>query len=204
MTKSEARDIIVKCVQLYKNNLCDKELIFVYFLNAQIHYVRVVYRVKNYKHLTGVVSDYTPKKFFEVCYNKKISQNEISFKENGTTLLKLEILERMMNIIEQVKFIGDYLNTNVYLGLDKVVGNVFAGLGIEKGSELYFPKSILRGDMRKQIYNMAVVSAVLEKPLQELNAKYKIVKIHDNLTKKQEQSIQSFLCGINSARGFDL
>ena len=193
MTKAKARKIITECASLYNKNLCDKELIFVYLTNSGPDSISVIYRKKNYKHLTGIVSKHLPEKFFNSCYLKTISENEISFNKNGTTTLKLEILECIMNIAHQVKFLGDYLNSNIYLEVDKIVGNTSIGLGVEKGEHLYYPKSVLKGDMRKQIRNMIPVSAVLEKQLNKPNSNYSCVHFKNNLSPEQKQTLLEFI-----------
>jgi hypothetical protein len=192
MSKSNARKIVVKCAKLYKDNLCNKKMLFVYEINSKIKYVNVSCYPSNYKHLTGIDTVCSARDFFELCCNQKISEDTLVLKRNGTTELKLKVLEQIMDIAHQVRFIGDYLNSNIYLELDKIVGNISCGLGIENNEgNSYYPKSVLNGDIRKQIVNMHPIIAVFEKLLWEPN--YKIVKMNGNLTEKKKQTIYTFV-----------
>ena len=195
MTKTEVRNVIIKCAQLYRDNLCNKELLFFYLAGSKIQYISVSYYPANYKHLTGIVISCSPKDFFELCCKQTISENAFTLKDNGTTELKLRVLERIMNVAYHAQFLGDYLNSNIYLELDKVVGSTLCGLGIENSdSDTYYPKSVLNGDMRKQVIEMKPIVAVYERLL--WNSNYKLVRMKDSITDKQRQEILSI---INSA-----
>jgi len=192
MTKNEARSIVIRCAQMYQDNLCDKKLLFIYFIGADVKAINIFYQRSNFKHLTGIISNCTPIDFFNYCKNETITEQQINFKKNGTTVLKLRVLEDIMNVAHRAKFLGNYLNSNIYLELDKVVGNVSCGLGIGKIEEReYYPKSVLNGDMRKQIDNTRPVVAVFEKLSEE--PKYRIVRMRDTLTEDQKSSINVFV-----------
>ena len=192
MTRHEARAIVIRCAKMYQNNLCDKDLLFVYFVGSDVEAINIFCQRSNFKHLTGVVSDCTPIDFFNYCKRGIIAEQQIHFKKNGTTVLKLRVLEDIMNIAHRANFLGDYLNSNIYLELDKVVGNVCCGLGIEREEEReYYPKSVLNGDMRKQVNNMRPVVAVFEKLSKE--SEYRLVRMKDGLTGDQKNNVDAFV-----------
>jgi len=192
MTRCEARAIVIRCARMYQDNLCDKNLLFVYFVGSDVEVVSIFCQRSNFKHLTGIEANCTPIDFFDYCKRGIITEQQIRFKKNGTSVLKLRVLEDIMNIAHKAKFLGDYLNSNIYLELDKVVGNVSCGLGVEKDEEReYYPKSVLNGDMRKQVNNMKPIVAVFEKL--SVESRYRLVKMKDTLKEEQKNSINAFV-----------
>ena len=191
MTKLEARNTIIKCAKLYAENMCNKELLFIYFINSKIQFINVSYSPTNYKHLTGIESNCNPTNFFNYCLNSQITEHQINFKKNGTTILKLKVLENIMNIAHRAKFLGDYLDSHVYLELDKVIGNIACGLGVGKKATHYYPKSVLHGDIRQQLTNAHKISAVFEKTIGKSD--YKLIRIAKSLSEEHIQKIHSLL-----------
>ncbi len=105
-TLEEARKIVMKCAKQYEKNLMNKrfEIIYRDRVDNQIKDIEVCFGKENYQHLTGVelidkdgnIRKHTSELFFEKCLRNRLAKNEIKFKLDGTTHLKLEALPVIM------------------------------------------------------------------------------------------------------------
>lgn len=152
-TKEDARRIVLNCSKQYRDKLLDKNLLIIYREkdDNSIHKIEVVFRDRNYQHLTGLelidrkgnVIYNQSINFFRKCIENKLSVNEFRFKDDGTTQLKLSALPALMDITKITKITGDYNNRRPFLYVEKVIGGVNFCLGLCKEEKLYVPSSAL-------------------------------------------------------------
>jgi hypothetical protein len=181
-SKEEVRSRVIECAIQYKGKLCNKELLFFYF-DGEYKYISVLFKKGHYKHLTGIETDLSALDFYRGCVNKAISENQIALKSNGTTFLKLQILDRIIDIAYNAKFLGDSIKTGVLLEIDKIVGNTFNGLGVGNSNDgTYHPKSVLNGDSRSRILKNHAILAVYEKDIYSADKGYTLVRKNTKLT----------------------
>lgn len=133
--------------------------------------MEVVFHERNYQHLTGLelidkngdVLHNQSMNFYRKCIENKLSVDELRFKPDGTTQLKLEALPVLMDITKITKITGDYNNVRPYLFVDKVIGGVNFCLGLSRDDTVYVPSSALLEDIKRLTESPSQVLAILEK-----------------------------------------
>ena len=116
MDKRRAIQIMTKAAQLYKENLEDQKVLFLYGLPREVKKqlqekgkilssvqgYEVAFHRYNFLHLTGVrlnkKTTASAIHFYQKCLDKRLTENDFSFAKDGSTGQKLDILERMMLI----------------------------------------------------------------------------------------------------------
>jgi hypothetical protein len=69
-----------------------------------------------------------------------------------------------MNLHTNTSMIGEYNYSKPKLIVDKICGDVYASLGIDKGDNGYFyPKSTLQEDIRKLVTSYDIVEGIMIK-----------------------------------------
>lgn len=174
-TKEDARRMVLNCAKQYQKKLLNKKLLIIYRerKDQSIRFIEVVFYERNYQHLTGVelldqeghVLRGQSINFHRKCIENKLSVNEIKFRDDGTTPLKLTALPVLMDVTKITKITGDYNNVRPYLFVDKVMGNVNFCLGLTKEQETYVPSSALLEDMKHFVNTPSQVLAILEKEI---------------------------------------
>ncbi len=101
--------------------------------------------------------------FYRKCVENKLGIDEIQFKADGTSHLKLSALSALMDVTKITKITGDYNNVRPYLYVDKVMGGVNFCLGLTKEDSEYVPSSALLEDIKKLTDAPSQVLAILEK-----------------------------------------
>ena len=114
MNKQRAIQIITRAAELYKNNLEDQKILFLYGipshvkkdLQTQTGYLpsinsyEVAFHRCNFLHLTGVKLNTNTVAssihFYEKCIKKRLTENDFSLAKNGSTVQKLDVLENML------------------------------------------------------------------------------------------------------------
>ena len=171
MNKQEALKIVFDCAKQYKENLEGKNLLFLSLYNkTKLNFIEVKFKKSNYLHLTGVVVNVTKisaSYFYKKCLQKRLSVNEFEFKLDGTTPLKLSVLEKLMDIYKNSKMIGDFNGTKPVLYSDKLTGNTVACMGFRKDDQFYIPVTVLKEDTRDLINNQERVVAIFAKEINE-------------------------------------
>lgn len=174
-TKEEARTIIMQCAKSYDKRLAGKQFLFIYRdrIDNFVKCFEVYFGKENYQHLTGldlvdekgVVREHVAELFYDKCLNNRLGKDEIQFKKDGTTNLKLVALPALMKIQEITKIAGGYNGIRPYLIADKVIGNVNFCLGIIRDSKnnYYVPASSLLEDIKKLTNNPSQVLAIFSK-----------------------------------------
>jgi len=176
-TKEEAIKCVVSNAKIYNKKLENESMLVVYKVDdTEFAHIEIVFVANNYQHLTGVelidtegnIIKFQSENFYRKCLENKLSPEEISFKEDGTTPLKLEALSAIMKIHSVTKIVGDYNDKQPFLCVDKTVGNVNVCLGVRcNDSGFYYPVSALRKDIRELSNNQSQVIAVFTKNPQE-------------------------------------
>lgn len=105
--------------------------------------------------------------FYKKCLSNTLAKNEIQFKRDGTTHLKLAALPVMMSIQKVTKIAGDYNNSRTYLVADKLIGNVNFCLGLKQIEDGYVPASALVEDIKKLTTVQSQVLAIFSKKVKE-------------------------------------
>lgn len=162
-TLEEARRIVMQCAKQYQTNLLGKQFILIYRDRSdnQVKALELKFEKGNYQHLTGIemideygkVREHVSELFYSKCLNNQLAKDEIQFKKNGTTNLKLLALPVMLGIHKVTKIAGDFNYSRPYLVADKVIGNVNFCLGLRQADEYYVPVSALLEDI-KQLTNV--------------------------------------------------
>lgn len=91
---------------------------------------------------------------------------ELQFKNDGTTHLKLAALPILMDVTKITKITGDYNNVRPYLFVDKMIGGVNFCLGLTREDGVYVPSSALLEDIKKLTDAPSQVLAILEKEIE--------------------------------------
>ena len=172
-TKSDARKKVLNCAKLYQQKLLNKKLLIIYRARTDnnIHYIEVLFRDRNFQHLTGLelvdkngnVLRNQSLNFYRKCINNKLSNQEIQFKSDGTTPLKLDALSSIMDITRITKITGNYNHLRPYLFADKLIGGVNFCLGLIQEDDIYIPSSALLEDIKKLTVMPSQVLTILIK-----------------------------------------
>ena len=126
MNKRRAIQIMANAAGLYKENLEDQRILFLYGTPSEIKkelrmesgkplsmkkYEAVFHRY-NFLHLTGVKINRTEIAsaihFYEKCLGHRLMESDFRFARDGSTNQKLEILENMMCLKRNVTMIGGF------------------------------------------------------------------------------------------------
>lgn len=171
MKKSEAIKIISDCAKLYDKNLCDKNLLIIHGVANSPQYIEIVAQSQNFAHLTGVeLSNISPESFYSKAYNHKLTPNDFEFKKDGTTELKLTILHGAMKIAKTAKMIGDFRGNRPKLQTNKLAGTTNFSVGFvldNKSNQFFVPNTILKGNIKDDIFQHQRVLAILSKRINE-------------------------------------
>lgn len=154
------KEEIIKCAidnaKKYKNNLQDKNIMFIYENKSskRLEFIETTYKAYNYLHLTGL--DYKLNsnntryqkaiEFYKLATIGKLNIKNITMKNKDIVRLKMNALDTLMNIDKSAKMIGSYNNTiKDALYTEKVAGTVHYCLGFVKTSnnEYYLPNTTL-------------------------------------------------------------
>lgn len=140
MDKKRAIQILTNSARLYKENLEDNKVLFLYGIPSEIkkqlgspdkkmlhmEYYETAFHRYNFLHLTGVKISGSRLSssihFYEACLASRLREEDFSFSSDGSTIQKLDILEHMMNIKKNVTMIGDFTDRGPKLFTQKVAG----------------------------------------------------------------------------------
>lgn len=168
MDKKRAIQILTNSARLYKENLEDNKVLFLYGNPSEIkkllglpdkkmlhmEYYETAFHRYNFLHLTGVKISGSRLSssihFYEACLASRLREEDFSFSSDGSTIQKLDILEHMMNIKKNVTMIGDFTDRGPKLFTQKVAGGTCGCIGFvhDKNSDLNVPNTLLKKDIR--------------------------------------------------------
>ena len=170
MEKKEALGIIYTAAEAYNMNLLNNNLLFVYKLENELRTFETVFLKRNFLHLTGVFIDETAiasaNSFYNICLRRRLRQDAFDFYPDGTTVKKLEVLKRLMDLPSCAHMIGYYNGSNLHLKTERIVGNVFASLGFvfDDQAKHFVPNTALKVDCRDVIAGSPLlIQAILRK-----------------------------------------
>lgn len=192
-TKEEALSIVVKCAQAYEAELNGKNLLFI-CVDKHKHtlYFELSFCGHNFMHLTGLkpifkceendrVSKLHANDFYQKCLNHKLSIDDFVFSNDGTTHMKLAVLPTVICKNLHANMVGDYDPTKMKLYTEKVIGGVYACMGVvfDKKTSKYVPNTVVQEDLRNIAHNYVRVIAVYRKKNNE--------KYYDEMTFKAKK-----------------
>lgn len=168
MDKRRAIQIMTKAAELYRDNLEDQKVLFLYALPSEIKKelqtegkvlssikgYEVAFHRYNFLHLTGVKLNKSETvsaiHFYEKCLDKRLTEHDFFLAKDGSTGQKLDILERMMLIKKNVTMIGEFTDRGPKLFTEKAAGNVCGCIGFvkDRNTELNVPNTLLKKDIR--------------------------------------------------------
>jgi hypothetical protein len=168
MDKRRAIQIMTKAAGIYRDNLEDQKVLFLYGLPSEvkkqlqtegkvltsIQGYEVAFHRGNFLHLTGVkLNDGETNSaihFYQKCLDKRLTEKDFTFAKDGSTWQKLDILESMMQIKKNVTMIGGFTGRGPKLFAEKVAGNVCGCIGFvqDRNTKLNVPNTLLKKDIR--------------------------------------------------------
>lgn len=168
MDKRRAIQIMTKAAEIYRDNLEDQKVLFLYGLPSEIRKqlqtedkallsmqgYEVAFHRYNFLHLTGVKlnKDITLSAihFYQKCLDKRLTENDFTFARDGSTGQKLDILENMMQIKKTATMIGEFTDRGPKLYAQKAAGNVCGCIGFvrDRNTKLNVPNTLLKKDIR--------------------------------------------------------
>lgn len=151
MDIKNAIKIVVKCAKIYEENLLNKNLLIVFKdKNDKFNILETEFLDKNFMHLTGIkTKNIKSKQFLKLALNSRLPLNLLSFSDDGTTVLKLSVLESAMNVDKLARMVGDFDGVRHHLMTDKLAGTTNMCMGFcDMGDEIFVPNTVLKEDIR--------------------------------------------------------
>ena len=164
--KKSDLNIIKQAAKLYQNKLLNKKIIFIYLKDNKIEFYEVTFLKEHFKHLTGTKSRLNAYEFFYRATNNRLRLDDFEYKDN-TTGLKLDNLIKAMLLNEYSKMIGEYKKNKCYLAIEKITGNNNLMIGFDKGENINYPKTLLKGDIRDYTYKAYRIIGIVSKNIKE-------------------------------------
>ncbi len=118
--------------------------------------------------------------FYEKCLDNRLMEEDFSFAKDGSTGQKLDILENMMGVKQNVTMIGDFTGRGPKLFTEKAAGNVCGCIGFvkDRNTRLNVPNTLLKKDIRDVVASpVKKIYAVISKGYQ--SQKYSVVEKRD-------------------------
>lgn len=173
-TKEEAVNKVISNSKEYQKILADKDFIVLYKDKDtnRIESLELIFRPSNYQHLTGLllldldgnIKKYCSMEFYHKCISGLLTKDEIQFKNNITTNMKLDCLDILMSFTKISKISGEYdKSRGILLEGDYLIGGIHGFYTISKNGEeeTYYPRSVIKGDIRKYSVTNNQVLAIL-------------------------------------------
>lgn len=168
MDKRRAIQIMTNAAKLYRDNLEDQKLMFLYGIPAEvkrkaqteggcldvIRIYEVVFHTYNFMHLTGVRRNVatiaSATHFYQKCIAHRLTEKDFMFAPDGSSEQKLDILESTMQIKTKATMIGEFTDRGPSLFTEKVAGNICGCIGFvqDKNTMLNVPNTLLKKDIR--------------------------------------------------------
>lgn len=185
-TKEQAIQIITDCAKKYKDELLDKTLLFICIdKHKNIFCYEFSFYIWNFMHLTGVktklynsdIREHTNEKtqtisaveFYNKCLSHKLSPSDFEFSDDGTTHMKLDVLPSVLCKNLAANMVGAYNSSKPKLYTEKIAGGIKACMGfvIDNIQGKYVPNTILKEDIRKNVFDYLRVLAVCRKNIND-------------------------------------
>ncbi|MEG0710085.1 MAG: PBECR4 domain-containing protein [Longicatena sp.] len=171
---------VLRCAKQYKKELADTKMLFVYENRhtKEYGYFEATFLASNFKHLTGIIYPFKNEEkdtvdstdgavhFLNLALRKRLDINKCKYKSDGTTQIKLQILQMIMNIKKTARMIGDFNHSKLHIMADKMCGSVVATLAFTKNEIGYYcPSSALREDIRNLVTDFHSIIAIYQKDI---------------------------------------
>ncbi len=165
MDRKLVHKIIENSAKLYNDNLVGKDFMILYTEDTRYKFIEVTFDEGNFAHLTGVkLNGISAKVFLDRATSGKLALNDYKLNKDGTTLLKLQVIEQLMLFPTKFSMIGVYNNSGVRLSTDKLAGNVKGSIGfIKPNGRYYVPNTLTNGDIRTKVVKANKINAVYVK-----------------------------------------
>ena len=175
MRKVDAVKAIISSTRAYRDNLVNRNFLFVFGRENAMDCFEAVFLPRHFKHLTGVVGSSEEQNsvdFYDMCLSGRLSPSAFDLNKDGTTQMKLLVLNQLMSIHAIAKMAGDYCDTGVKLYTEKIVGTTAACMGFVRESDkssLCVPNTVLNIDTRTAVQKPAKrILAIYTKPKSEI------------------------------------
>ncbi|MBQ7515969.1 MAG: hypothetical protein IJS96_06770 [Schwartzia sp.] len=168
-TKDEAITILHQSVAEYHEKLSRRmfRLLYDKRLTQTTEIATVVFEPGNFKHLTGIQSDLSPRQFYKACLKHRLSVRDIDFDSFGHAQRKLEVLPFMADVFYNRCWIGLSINNDISINADYYVGDTPCVLSIgfrgkENGD---VPVTLKNQSIREVVTKENKIYAIASKPL---------------------------------------
>jgi len=100
MNKAQACRTIHRCATAYRDNLANKNVLFVAERGDIREYFEALFLTGNFQHLTGVNVTFsmTANAFFNLAVDDRLTEKDFKFTADGTSRMKLDVLPTLMKI----------------------------------------------------------------------------------------------------------
>lgn len=170
ISKERALKIVLNSSLKFKENLENKNLMFIFLNENKIESTEVTFTKDSFLHLTGLVIDknrLSAKNFYKKCIRKRLAIREFNFKKDGTTYLKLSVLNKMMDIHKDARYIGDYNSSRPFLITNTLAGDKFSVMGFQKYNTGIKPNTLLKENIIELTNNAKNIIAILRKNIED-------------------------------------
>lgn len=187
MTKKEAMAIVFSCADEYKENLVGRSLLFLcQDKHKKTYCLEVTFNSSNFQHLTGFKTvdvasdadasdDVKPRNridaahFLELCLDRRLTEDDFDFAEDGTTPLKMRVLPRAVKKNLSANMVGDYNGRQPRLYTERLAGSVQGCVGFVRDKNIgrYVPNTLLEGDIRQKVARPDRILATYRKRIEE-------------------------------------
>ena len=165
-TPQEAVRILTNAAKAYQENLVGRTFIVIYH-DANTNtttYRRLKFNPSNFQHLTGIryADNISPKVFYAMCLNHRLSPTKLKFDPNGFTHMKLSVLPYLPELLYHKFWIGDSINNDIYINADYYIGDTkcVLSIGFREARESS-PISLKRQSIREVVRRTNRVYGVL-------------------------------------------
>lgn len=166
----------------YESNLLNKNILVIYEDRKTKKYLKeeFIFFDLNFLHLTGV--EYTKStnknknsaQFFYQCLANELKIEDFSYKKDGSTRLKIEVLNNIVSVHKEATMIGNFNKSRITLFTDKICGSVRACMGAVKNDNNYYvPNTALKEDVRRLVDEWYPIRAIYIKSIKD--KKYSIL-----------------------------
>ena len=172
-TNQQALNIILPAVKIYDMNLRSHNYLFIYRdKGGCLDHFEASFIASNFLHLTGVEFFASGAKrgreFYDKCISNKLRTSDFRLRKDGTSDMKLDVLCSFMQLHINVRSVGAYDGSRIYLRSDIMAGNTVGCMGFCKGSSAYYaPNTLLKEAINKVARNTNPVVAIYSKMIRE-------------------------------------
>lgn len=148
--KKEAIKIITDAAKCYRDNLMNSRFLLAYKSGGKIGYSIILFKMENFKHLTGIKSELSANRFFEAACNGMLSEDNVVLAD-GNTHRKLFVLPMVSRMFSGSTLRGDFNRSGIRIEADYFVGNTAkrVAIGFKTGKFYDTPVTLYNEDIRK-------------------------------------------------------